>query len=239
MDSLQIITQNDSLVVDSRLIAPMLDIEHKNLLANIRKYLTQIEQFGQVLFKTATVQNVVGAVNEVSFCYLNEDQAIFVMTLSRNTQKVVECKVKLVKAFKEARARLNNIDIFEETPKPLPPKTRDVIEYVEASEKILNFPDSRLQRLLKARLEHELSLQEVNQKMLTSSQSDNYTTVTVLAHSLGYSSQQIGNGVKLGRYVKQYIAPAFKDYQGQYEVWHYKVTDRLKNVIHDYFRNRR
>lgn len=67
MDSLQIITQNDSLVVDSRLIAPMLDIEHKNLLANIRKYLTQIEEFGQVLFKTATVQNAVGAVNEVSF----------------------------------------------------------------------------------------------------------------------------------------------------------------------------
>jgi phage regulator Rha-like protein len=67
MDSLQIITQNDSLVVDSRLIAPMLDIEHKNLLANIRKYLTQIKEFGRVLFQTATVQNSVGAVNEVSF----------------------------------------------------------------------------------------------------------------------------------------------------------------------------
>lgn len=131
----------------------------------------------------------------------------------------VWCNTHIKTLIEKGQTSLSdNIDIFEETPKPLPTKTRDVIEYVEASEKILNFPDSRLQRLLKARLEHELSLQEVDQKMLTSSQSDNYTTVTVLAHSLGYSSQQIGNGVKLGRYVKQYIAPAFKDYQGQYEV---------------------
>ena len=238
MDSLQITTQNDSLVVDSRLIAPMLDIEHRAMRQTIDKYLLQLQSLGVVTFEMSKPSEGSQGGRPERFCYLNEDQAIFVMTLSRNTQKVVECKLKLVKAFKEARARLNNIDIFEETQKSLPPKTRDVIEYIEASEKILNFPDSRLQRLLKARLEHELSLQEVNQKMLTSSQSENYTTVTVLAHSLGYSSQQIGNGVKLGRYVKQYITPAFKDYQGQYEVWHYHVTDRLKNVIHDYFRNR-
>lgn len=151
----------------------------------------------------------------------------------------VWCNTHIKTLIEKGQTSLSdNIDIFEQSPKP-PKPLPTAVEYIEASKTLETIKDSRLQRLLKARLEHELSLQEVNQKMLTSSQSDNYTTVTVLAHSLGYSSQQIGNGVKLGRYVKQYIAPAFKDYQGQYEVWHYKVTGRLKNVIHDYFRNRR
>ena len=76
---------------------------------NIRKYLTEIEQFGQVIFETATVTNSVGAVNQASFCYLNEEHATFVMTLSRNTKKVIQCKLNLVKAFKEAKTKLNAI----------------------------------------------------------------------------------------------------------------------------------
>jgi len=92
------------LVVDSRLVAEGLGIKHKNFLSTIYKYQTEIEQeFGQVAFETETVTNAVGAVNLAHFAYLNEDQSIYLMTLSRNTEQVRTCKRNLVKAFSEAK----------------------------------------------------------------------------------------------------------------------------------------
>jgi phage regulator Rha-like protein len=103
MSNLTVIKIDDSLVVDSRLIAEDLGIKHKNLFQNIRNHQTAIEYFGQLRFKNETVYNSVGAGNEVAFCYLNEEQATFVMTLSRNTPKVIKCKQNLVRAFSDAK----------------------------------------------------------------------------------------------------------------------------------------
>jgi phage regulator Rha-like protein len=105
LNKLQVITINAVLVVDSRLIAAELDIQHKNLMETIRKYLPLVEQFGRVTFETETLETN-GGKQSVVFCYLNEDQATFVMTLSRNTEIVVICKLKLVKAFSEAKKQL-------------------------------------------------------------------------------------------------------------------------------------
>lgn len=81
------------LVVDSRLIADQLGIQHQSLLSTIETYKTDIEQaFGQCRFEVEAVRNSVGAVNNVKYALLTEDQAVFLMTLSRNTQQVVQCK---------------------------------------------------------------------------------------------------------------------------------------------------
>ena len=98
-----------ALVVDSRLIAERLEIQHKNVLANVDRYLGELQQFGQVAFETSTVANSVGAVNTVKFAHLNEDQATFLMTLSRNTVKVVACKLALVSAFKKAKETIKTV----------------------------------------------------------------------------------------------------------------------------------
>lgn len=108
MSNLTVIEMQGSLVVDSRLIAQDLGIKHKNLFQNIRNHQTAIEYFGQLMFETETVKNSVGASNEQAFCYLNEEQATFVMTLSRNTPKVIKCKQNLVKAFSEAKKLIND-----------------------------------------------------------------------------------------------------------------------------------
>lgn len=106
MNNLIAITQQgDALVVDSRLIAERLGVNHKDWYRNILlKYQTETEQaFGQLRFENGTVKNSVGAVNKVNFALLTEDQATFLMTLSRNTPEVVTCKAVLVKSFSEAK----------------------------------------------------------------------------------------------------------------------------------------
>lgn len=103
MSNLSVIEVNGQNVVDSRLVADELGIEHKNFLATVRKYEADVMEFGHLAFETRTVTNSVGAINREVFCYLNEEQATFVMTLSKNTERVRQCKKNLVKAFSEAR----------------------------------------------------------------------------------------------------------------------------------------
>lgn len=110
MTNLSIETHPDGiLVVDSRLIAEELNVTHKSFMETVRKYQTQTEKaFGNLRFETETVTNSVGAVNETKFVYLTEDQATFLMTLSRNTPEVVRCKVLLVTQFSQAKKALVN-----------------------------------------------------------------------------------------------------------------------------------
>lgn len=105
---MQITNINETLVVDSRLIAQELGIKHGDWMRNVvAKYQKQAEQaFGQLRFENGTVTNSVGAVNKVRFVYLTEDQSLFFMTLSRNTEIVVECKIQLIKSFSEAKKLL-------------------------------------------------------------------------------------------------------------------------------------
>ena len=82
-------------------MAACLGIQHKNFLETVRKYKREIEQhFGRVAFKTEPLQTA-GGVQNISVAWLTEDQAIFIGTLSRNSEKVVEFKAWLVKAFRQ------------------------------------------------------------------------------------------------------------------------------------------
>lgn len=97
------------LVVDSRLIAKQLGIQHKNLLETIKKHQSKIEsRFGQCAFETETVKNGVGALNEVKFCWLNEGQSTAILTLSKNTDRVVDLKFALVEKFQAQKRQLEN-----------------------------------------------------------------------------------------------------------------------------------
>ncbi|MBW4674711.1 MAG: Rha family transcriptional regulator [Desmonostoc geniculatum HA4340-LM1] len=98
------------LVVDSRLIAQELGIQHKNFLATLDKYIGEIEKdWGQVAFETETVTNSVGASNSVKYALLTEQQATLLMTYSRNTEQVRRCKGHLVKAFDKAKLALSDV----------------------------------------------------------------------------------------------------------------------------------
>ena len=88
--------------VDSRLLATNMQNQHHNTLALIDKYKTELESFGKVLFKTEPLPDSKTGQKE-RHALLNEDHAFFLVALSRNTPRVVALKVRLVKAFGEAR----------------------------------------------------------------------------------------------------------------------------------------
>lgn len=103
--------QKDQLVVDSRLIAEGLGIDHNVLVRNIHNHKeTFVSSFGCLSFKNYTVEQPNGGSREYFLHYwLTEDQATFAITLSRNTPQVIECKVNLVKAFSEAKKKRENL----------------------------------------------------------------------------------------------------------------------------------
>ena len=95
----------NELRIDSRLLSPRLDIRHRQLIDNIRKYKNRFESLGVLPFETEKHSGSAGGRPDV-YALLNEDQSIFLLSLSRNTDAVVDCKLELVKAFRAARNAL-------------------------------------------------------------------------------------------------------------------------------------
>lgn len=112
---LEVINKNEVLVVDSRLVAEELGIEHKTLKSTITKYSDKLVELGTLdiqpsavgldtgfLIKESSPKQPDGSGGEVYYL-LTEIQANFVMSLSQNTEPVVEAKLNLVKAFNKAK----------------------------------------------------------------------------------------------------------------------------------------
>ena len=120
MTELQVIEKDGVLLVDSRLIAARIGIEHESFVKTITKYQKQTEEaFGTIRFEIGSSEMPDGRINPKPEKYflLSEDQATFLMTLSRNTPEVVECKIDLVKKFSEAKRLLvrQGVTIFPHT----------------------------------------------------------------------------------------------------------------------------
>ena len=87
-------------------IALGLGLQHKNVVQMVRTYLPDFQEFGLVAFKTrARLEGQHGG-GDVRYVALNEQQATFLMTLLRNSPRVIGFKKALVRAFFEARALL-------------------------------------------------------------------------------------------------------------------------------------
>jgi len=93
--------------IDSRIVARELGIQHKNLFEVILKYQEKIGIFGQLPFQTEVVNGHQGGGNPKKYALLNEDQAIFIGTLSRNTDQVITFKTNLVAAFSQVRRAIS------------------------------------------------------------------------------------------------------------------------------------
>ena len=101
--ALTVIVAKEEPRIDSRLMARQFGNKHKPVIALIDKYLDRFKDYGQVLFKKADGDRKQGGGMAERFALLNEDQAFFLLSLSRNSETVVDLKGKLVKAFGVAR----------------------------------------------------------------------------------------------------------------------------------------
>ena len=88
--------------IDSRLLALQLGSQHKNMRELLEEHKADFMELGVFRFETAKPTGEQGGRPE-KFAMLNEDQCYLLLTYSRNTARTRQLKVKLVKAFGEAR----------------------------------------------------------------------------------------------------------------------------------------
>ncbi len=103
MNAIALIQHKSEARVDSRLLANQLGNQHKNTMALIERYLGKFKEFGVVPFQTEKPLAGTAGGRPERCALLNEDQAFFLLALSRNTDRVVELKSSLIMAFREAR----------------------------------------------------------------------------------------------------------------------------------------
>jgi phage regulator Rha-like protein len=89
--------------VDSRLLAEQLNNKHKSSMVLIDRYADRFKQFGVLAFEMSKPKPGSGGGRPERYALLNEDQAYFLLALSRNTYRVVDLKASLIMAFREAR----------------------------------------------------------------------------------------------------------------------------------------
>lgn len=100
---IQLVHSSGEARVDSRVIAEQLGVKHKNTLALVEKHSKHFQRFGVVPFQTDKPLRGTAGGRPERFSLLNEDQAYFLLSLTKNTARVVELKANLVMAFRDAR----------------------------------------------------------------------------------------------------------------------------------------
>ncbi len=103
---IELIESEAGALISSRIISENVGVEHRATTSLIRKHRKKLETLGSVTFEMSA-KSVTG---QERHALLNEDQAIFVLTLSRNTKQVVEFKLALTKAFSKLRRKQALID---------------------------------------------------------------------------------------------------------------------------------
>lgn len=92
--------------VDSRIIAKHLGVQrHQDTFELIKRYTAKFQKLGVLLFQTGKPPRASAGGRPERYALLNEDQAYFLLNLSRNTERVVDLKLKLIIAFRDARNR--------------------------------------------------------------------------------------------------------------------------------------
>jgi phage regulator Rha-like protein len=100
---LALVIHKDEPRIDSRVLALHFGKAHHDLFELVKNYRADFEQLGVVRFQTEKPLPGSKGGRPERFALLNEDQAYLLLTYSRNTAKARALKVKLVKAFGEAR----------------------------------------------------------------------------------------------------------------------------------------
>lgn len=107
-------TLKDSAYTTSKVIADHAGVEHRAVSQLIRKYGTDLEDFGVTTFEMLKL-NKTGRPTKVY--KLNEQQASLIITYLGNTKEVRELKKRLVKEFYEMKEELIKRNVYREAEK--------------------------------------------------------------------------------------------------------------------------
>lgn len=82
MSNLTVIENNGQIVVDSRLVAEELGIEHPSFIRAIKRYEEELMGFGGFALQKEPFETP-GGIQKITFCYLNEKQLRLMLSKSR------------------------------------------------------------------------------------------------------------------------------------------------------------
>ena len=105
-----VVVEENRLLTTSLHIADGSKANHKAVMQLIKTHIHHFNKFGRVAFEMRPFETSGGAQLR-RIALLNEQQATFLMTLMRNTERVVEFKCALVKAFFETREFIRSQDL--------------------------------------------------------------------------------------------------------------------------------
>lgn len=130
MSDLVLLHHNEPMTT-SLAIAACTENEHGSVILLVRKFLNELEEFGEVNFQTAKPGNsrfeIANRVFEIENCrsekgrqtefaFLNEQQSTLLVTFMRNSPVVIEFKKALVRAFFAMRDSLQRIQTNAASP---------------------------------------------------------------------------------------------------------------------------
>jgi hypothetical protein len=96
-----VLLKGKKIFTTSEIIAKNTEIQHKNVIERIEKYENRIKNFGTLAFETRKSKG-----RNTKIYHLNESQAIFLITLMKNNEAVLNFKENLVKAFANMKKQL-------------------------------------------------------------------------------------------------------------------------------------
>lgn len=103
-------SQAGELLVDSRKVADLFQLQHRSIFRTILANQEALEALGQLRFQRAVVQGHQGGGNPQKFAWLNFDQVALILTLTKTTAQTKEFRLRLILAFKRAREQLRPVD---------------------------------------------------------------------------------------------------------------------------------
>jgi phage regulator Rha-like protein len=102
------ITKNEP-TTTSLVIAEGIGRKHEAIIKTIRRYESDLSDFGFLGFEIQKKRGTQGAATE--YAILNEEQTTFLFTLLRNSPIIIEFKKRLVKEFFNLRRRINTAKV--------------------------------------------------------------------------------------------------------------------------------
>ncbi len=92
--------------------------QHKNVMAMVRQYQADLEEFGQLAFETRVV-SAHGAGQATEYAILNERQSGLLLSFMRNTEVIKEFKKALIRAFFALADQVQRLSAQAETKPPI------------------------------------------------------------------------------------------------------------------------
>lgn len=109
-DLISIRSQAGELLVDSRDVARVFNVEHSSLRKLIEQNEVHLSQLGVYRFQIAKPPVGSAGGRPEKFAFLNFDQVAFLLTLTRITKETIKFRLQLILAFKKAREELKPVD---------------------------------------------------------------------------------------------------------------------------------